>query len=182
MNLFEIFFLAIALGIDCLIVSFAQSLILTEKRNKTSIQLAISMGFFQGIMPIIGFLCTTIVFYYIEPFAKWLVFGIFLILGCRCLMEIFAKDEEKATTSNLLSIKQIILLGIATSIDALGAGVSLKLTHTPLLLACLIIGIISFIMSILGFKSGCCLNKSHTKYFEIFAGFILIFLAVKSLG
>ena len=181
MNLFEIVILAIALGIDCLVVSFSLGLSKIENRKKVSIQLASIMGLFQGLMPVIGFLGATMVFYYIAPIAKFLVFLIFFVLGLKCFSEVFFKSCDNETCSCFVGFKHLLLLGIATSIDALGSGVSLKLTNTSLLYSCLIIGIVSFLMSILGFKSGCRLNCSHTKRFEIFAGLILIFLAIKSL-
>lgn len=180
MTLFEIIFLAIALGVDCLIVSFSQGLLIRFKRTKISTILASIMGFFQGGMPLITYLLTGLVYNYIAPFAKLLVFAIFMFLGGKFIVEALKKDVGEKQMSRL-GFRVFLLLGIATSIDALGAGVPLKLTHTPLILSCLIIALVSFIMSMIGFWSGNALKKFDTKYLEIAAGVILILLAIKAL-
>lgn len=179
MNLIEIIFLSIALGMDCLIVSFSQGLLIRENRRKMSGMLAFTMGFFQGLMPLIGYFLTGMVYEYLSPFAKWLVFGIFLFLGGKFLLEALNPKQEAAPKP--LECKLCILLGIATSIDALGAGISLKLTQTPVLFSAGLIALGSFLMSLIGFCSGNLLKNFNTKYLEIFAGLILILLALKSL-
>ena len=179
MNLFEIIFLSIALGVDCLVVSFSQGLLVRFKRRKISTILALIMGAFQGGMPIISYLLTGIVYDYISPFAKSLVFGIFMFLGCKFIIEALKTNDENLRQR--LGFRVMILLGIATSIDALGAGISLRLTHTPLLLSCGIIALGSFLMSLTGFWCGDALKNFDTKYLEIAAGVILMLLAVKAL-
>ncbi len=137
------------------------------------------MGLFQGGMPVVSYLLTGMVYDYIAPFAKILVFGIFLFLGVKFIIEALKTHDETPQTQ--LGYKMFLLLGVATSIDALGAGVSLKLTNTSLLISCGIIALGSYLMSLIGFWGGCCLKKANTKYLEIFAGLILILLAVKAL-
>lgn len=180
MSLFDLIILAVALGVDCLIVSFSQGLCLTcPDRGKRSVALALIMGSFQGLMPVLGYFFTSLVFNFIEPFAKLLVFGIFFVLGIRFVWEAF--KCEKVQNVPILRYRQMFLLGVATSIDALGAGVTLKLTATSLLLSSLIIGFVSFIMSLIGFYSGISLRKNNTSNLEVFAGIVLIFLAIKAL-
>ncbi len=179
MTLVEVIFLSIALGMDCLIVSFSQGLLVKFKRKKVSNILALIMGLFQGGMPIISYLLTGIVYDYVAPFAKTLVFGIFMFLGGKFIIEALKTEKESAQTH--LGYKMFLLLGLATSIDALGAGISLKLTHTSLLLSCGIIALGSYLMSLGGFWGGCCLKKTNTKYLEIAAGIILVLLAIKAL-
>ena len=177
MNLIDIFLLAIALGMDCLIVSFSQGLIFTSDRLKNSLSLAFTMGLFQGLMPFIGFFGTEYIKNLIEPFSRWLVFGIFFVLGVKFILEAFQGKETKLCC---ISLKCLIGLGIATSIDALVSGATLSLTNTPLAFSCLIIGIVSFAMSLTGFQFGNFLQKFPPKYLEICGGLILIFLALKS--
>ena len=178
MTLFEIIFLAIALGVDCLVVSFSQGLLVRFKRRKISTILALIMGIFQGGMPVITYFLTGLVYNYIAPFAKILVFSIFMFLGVKFIIEAIKKLDE---VCQRLGFRVMLLLGVATSIDALGAGVSLKLTNTPLVLASSVIGLMSFLMSMIGFWSGNALKKFDTKYLEISAGVILILLALKAL-
>ncbi len=177
MSLIDIILLAIALGIDCLIVSFSQGLIFTKYRTKNSLRLAFTMGLFQGLMPCIGFIGTDYIHSIVAPYSRWLVFAIFILLGIKFISEAFQEDKEEICC---IGFRCLISLGIATSIDALVAGASLNLTHTPLVFSALIIGIFSFIMSICGFWFGNFVKTFPSKYLEISGGLILIFLAVKA--
>ena len=178
MNLVDIILLAIALGIDCMIVSFAQGLCFRENRLTNSLKLASSMGIGQGIMPVIGFVGINYIQNYVQPFSNWIVFGIFLILGLKFISEAFQPEKQEVCC---IGLKNLIALGVATSIDALVSGATLNLTATPLLSSCLIIGIASFLMSIIGFNFGNRIKLGQPKNLEILGGFILIFLAIKAI-
>ena len=178
MNLIDILLLSVALGIDCLVVSFSQGLIFKSKRTLNSLRLALVMGLFQGLMPIIGYIGTNSLYKYIVSYSKWIVFGIFLILGLKFIVEAFQVKQEEI---HCIDFKCLIGYGVATSIDALVSGATLRLTHTNLLVAMILIGITSFIMSLGGFWSGNFFKKLSSKYLEIAGGLILILLAVKSL-
>ncbi len=177
MYLLDILFLAIALGIDCLVVSFSQGLIFTHNRVKNSLALAFTMGLSQGIMPCIGYFGVSGISNYVQAYSKILVFLIFFVLGAKFIYEAFQEKEKNVCC---IGLKCLLTLGIATSIDALAAGVSLNLTKTPLLSATLLIGIASFLMSILGFWFGNFFKSMPSKYLEILGGLILILLALKS--
>lgn len=178
MSLIDIILLAIALGIDCLVVSFSQGLIFDRQRVKNSLSLAATMGIFQGGMPVIGFIGANYVYSFVEPFSKWLVFAIFMTLGLKFIFESFQPKEENICC---IGFRCLISLGIATSIDALVAGASLNFSSAPLFWACIIIGVMSFIMSLCGFWFGNFIKTFPSKYLEIAGGLILIFLAIKSL-
>lgn len=177
MNLIDLVLLAIALGIDCLVVSFSQGLIFNTNRLKTSIQLAVVMGIFQGGMPLIGYAGTDYMYKLVVPYSKWIVFGIFFILGLKFILEAFKNKKEEV---QCIGLKCLIGLGIATSIDALVSGSTLRLTETNLLVAGLMIGLMSFLMSMAGFWSGNYIKNIPSKYLEISGGIILILLALKS--
>ena len=178
MHLIELILLSIALGVDCFVVSFSQGLIFKKNRIKNSLALAITMGILQGLMPLIGFIGTDLLSKYIETYSKWIVFAIFLILGIKFIYEAL---QEKNETICCINLKCLISLGLATSIDALAAGVSLKLTDTSPLLSIFIIGFTSFIMSMSGFWFGNLFKKFSSKYLEIFGAIILILLAFKAI-
>lgn len=178
MSLIEIIVLAIALGIDCLAVSFSQGLTFTSKRTRNSLILALTMGLCQSIMPILGYLGSETVSKYIEPYSKWLVFAIFMFLGVKFIYEAFQEKEEEVCC---IDIKCLISMGIATSIDALASGVSLNLTNTPLVLSVTAIGLASFLMSLCGFWLGNFFKKLPSLYLEISGGIILIILAIKAI-
>lgn len=177
MSLIDIILLAAALGIDCLIVSFSQGLIFKNNRLRNSLFLAFTMGLFQGFMPVIGYVGTNSLAKILMPFSKWIVFGIFLILGLKFIIDSFQPKEE----FQCIGIKCLISLGIATSIDALVSGVSIRLTYTNLALSTVLIGLVSFLMSMIGFWGGNFVKHIPSKYLEILGGIILVLLAIKSL-
>lgn len=178
LSLFEILLLSIALGIDCLVVSFSQGLIFNSNRLKNSFVLALTMGLFQGLMPVFGYLGTGLVSSYVEKFSSFLVFIIFFILGVKFIKEAF---EQKEDTICCIGLKCLISMGIATSIDAFAAGVSLKLSDTALLLPALVIGAASFLMSVSGFWFGNCFKNFPSRVLEISGGLILIGLAINAI-
>lgn len=179
MSLIELILLAIALGIDCLIVSFCQGLIHTKNRLKNSVLLAVTMGLFQGTMPAISYLLTGTLIDYLQTYSNWIVFSIFLFLGIKFIAEALNNKAECSTAE--IDFKCLIMMGIATSIDALGAGITLKLTNCLLAGSVTLIGLASFIMSQAGFWGGNILKHIPQKYLEIAGGLILIVLAFKAL-
>jgi len=178
LHLVELIVLSIALGVDCLVVSFSQGLIFTHNRTKNSLALAFTMGIAQSIMPLLGYVGVGLLSKYIEAYSEWLVFAIFMALGIKFIYEAF---QEKEDTVCCIGLKCLIGMGIATSIDAMAAGVSLRLTNTPLLLSIAMIGFASFGMSIIGFWSGNFFKQLPSKYLEISGGVILILLALKAI-
>lgn len=177
MSYLEIFLLAIALSIDASIVSFSYGISFNNNRLKIALLLASFTGFFQGLMPFIGYHLTSIIKAYIAPYASLIVFLIFTYLGIK-----FIKESGKSKDNKLccIGLGCLLLIGIATSIDAFSAGISLSLYGNRILKPILLIFIITFINSLLGFKLGGKLKNWNSKYLEIFAGLILIFLGIKA--
>ncbi len=178
MSYFTIFLLAVALSIDACVVSFSYGLTFTHERLKNALMLASFTGFFQAFMPVIGYFLTGFVKSFIEPYAGFIVFAIFTYLGLKFIKEAFDKEKEK----NLcLDLKCLLLLGVATSIDAFSAGITLSLSGNHILKPMLLIGVITFINAALGFFVGGKLKHLPTRSLEVFAGLILIALGVKAL-
>ncbi len=178
MSYLEIFLLAIALSIDACVVSFSYGLTYSSNRMKNSFRLAICTGIFQGIMPIIGFFLTGFVKSYIEPYSGFIVFAIFTYLGIKFIKEAFEKEKEKQLC---IDLKCLLLVGIATSIDAFSAGISLSLFGNKIFKPAFLIAFITFINSIFGFSLGGKLKNIPTHALEIGAGILLILLGIKSL-
>ena len=118
MSLITIILLAIALSIDACVVSFAHGLVLPDKKVRNSLMLALFTGAAQGIMPTIGYFSTQIIYKYVAPASKWLVFAIFMYLGIKFIQEAFEKNKEVPLC---LSFQCLFMIAIATSIDALAA-------------------------------------------------------------
>ncbi len=180
MNTTDILILAIALSIDACVVSFSNGLVFTKNKRINSLMLASAVGFFQFLMPVIGFFLAQSVNKYVEPYDHWIVFGIFTLLGAKFIKDAF-KTEKEEKIECYLCFSYILLVSIATSIDALGAGVSIAFTKTAILFPAIIIGVVTFINSLLGFWGGHLFKKFPTRNLEISGGLILIALAFKIL-
>ena len=174
----SIFLLAIALSIDACVVSFSYGLVFSENRLKNSTLLAISTGLFQGIMPVCGYFLTEFVKSFIEPYSNIIVFLIFTYLGIKFIREAYEKEKEKQLC---IDLKCLFLVGVATSIDAFSAGISLSLFGNNILKPALLFTIITYVNSTLGFWLGGKLKHLPTKWLEVFAGGLLILLGIKAL-
>jgi len=174
----EILFLAIALSVDACVVSFSYGLAFNKSRLKVALSLASVTGIFQGIMPIGGYFLADVIKSYIAPFAKFIIFFIFMYLGIKFIKESF---DNKSNKNLCIGLSCLLMIGIATSIDAFSAGISLLLAGNNIIKPALLIGIITFINSLSGFYLGQNLKKFSTKSMEIFAGTILILLAIKAI-
>ncbi len=171
----DIFLLAFALSVDACVVSFSYGIKGLAKPFKSSILLALFTGFFQAAMPYLGGICTSCIRCYIEPYAKWIVFAIFLYLGINFIKESF----EKKDSSRELTFTVLFLIAVATSIDAFSAGIPLTLKCTSICLPVLFIGLVTFVNSLTGFFCGRKFKNLNPKFLEIIGGCILILLAIK---
>ncbi len=181
MNLADIIILAIALSMDACVVSFSNGLIFTKNKRFNSLMLAFSVGFFQFLMPVIGYFFASFVSKFVAPYSHYIIFAIFVILGAKFIKDAFEKDDENKKVDCFLYFKYILTVSVATSIDALSAGVSLALSNTKILIPAIIIGVITFINSLIGFWSGYLFKNFPKRNLEISGGLILILLAFKLL-
>ena len=183
MLLFDIILIALALAIDAFVVSFSYGLIIKKKRNLSALKLALSTGGGQFIMPLIGWYGTKAIYKYVATFDHWIAFFVFLFLGIKVIADALENknsDNPKKLDKNL-SFKILLIIGIATSIDAFVMGGTLFFVKINILLAASLIGIITFISSIAAFRLARAFRKLPTKYMEISAGLILIALGIKVL-
>ena len=178
MSYLEIFLLALALSVDACAVSFSYGLVYKSNRLLNASLIAIFTGLFQGIMPITGYFLTSTVKTFIAPYAKLIIFIIFIGLGIKFIIESF---EEKKNKNLCISMTCLFCIAIATSIDAFSAGISLALYGNKILKPSLLIAFITFINSILGFWLGGKLKHLPSNLLEISAGSVLIIMGIKAL-
>ncbi len=178
MSYFEIIILAIALSIDACVVSFTYALKFRESHIKNSLSLSLCTGFFQAIMPVFGYYLTNFVKVYIEPYSKLIVFLIFTYLGIKFILE---SNQSKENITATINFKTLFLIGIATSIDAFSAGITLSLFGNKILGPIILIGLITFADANLGYFAGLKLKKLPSKLLEISGGILLILLGIKAL-
>jgi len=181
MNLFLVFVVALALAMDAFAVSVGISLSHETITKRQTLRLASHFGFFQFMMPLIGWYAAQNIFVkYIEPFDHWIAFGLLVIIGGKMIYESFKRGKKikniKADPTKGLSL---LLLSVATSIDALAVGLSLAALHVAILYPAVVIGLVAFFMTVLGVKIGPLLGQLVGKRAELLGGLILILIGVK---
>ncbi|MEG2514443.1 MAG: manganese efflux pump MntP family protein, partial [Bacteroidaceae bacterium] len=157
MSNIEIWLLAIGLAMDCLAVSIASGIILKKIDWRTMLTMSFFFGFFQAAMPFIGWLGANYFSQLIQDVDHWVAFALLLFLGGKMIIESF-KDEGCKKDFDPSSLKVILALSIATSIDALAVGISFAFlgmnTVSSILSPILIIGFVSFMLSLCGLLFG----------------------------
>ena len=181
MSILELIFLSIALAMDCFAVSFSAGGLQKELRLRHALIIGSFFGLFQGFMPLIGYFGGQVVVSYIERFDHWIAFGILLILGLKMMFEAL-RPEKGGKGINIMKPTTLLVLSIATSIDALAVGFSFSMLDVRIWIAVLIIGFGSFLFSVGGFYMGKFLsNRIRPTYAEILGGLILIGIGIKIL-
>lgn len=178
MSYTEIILLALVLSIDACVVSFSYGISFTQNRLKNATLLAFFTGFFQAFMPVIGYFFTDAVKNHIAPYSSWVVFTIFVFLGVKFIKEAFKKNQAKPLC---IGIVCLLLIGVATSIDAFSAGITLSLYGNKILKPALLIGIITFINSCFGFTLGGKMKNLPASWLEVVGGLVLIILGLKAI-
>ena len=188
MSLLDIILLAVALAMDCLTVSIVSGVLLGEgikEEGGKMIRMAFLFGFFQALMPLIGWLGISYFQSFIEDYDHWIAFSLLAIIGGRMVWESLNPAEEQHFNPRRLRTQ--LLLAIATSIDALAVGISFACTgYTSLgqlTLPLVIIGVVSFLFSLIGYQLGARFGRSiaHRLKPELLGGIILIGIGVKIL-
>jgi len=185
MSLFEIIVMAIALAMDCFTISIVSGVILKKRLWSTILRMSFLFGLFQAGMPFIGWLCTSYFAHYIEAYDHWIAFSLLAFLGIKMIRESFSEEEEHHFNPRNLGTQ--IALAVATSIDALAVGISFACmgyrTLGDMLLPLVIIGVASFVFSVIGNLLGIRFGASISRRLkpELLGGVILILIGVKIL-
>ena len=198
MSLLDIIFLAIALAMDCFTVSIVSGVIDQGDRSRDTLhrrdhgpvpliylRMALFFGLFQALMPLMGWLGISLFSHYIEAIDHWIAFALLAFIGGKMIWESFGPEEEQHF--NPRKLRTQLLLAIATSIDALAVGISFACTGydalSQLALPIAIIGLVSFLFSILGFCLGHHFGGAITRRLkpELLGGIILVGIGVKIL-
>lgn len=180
MDFFDLLFLSIGLAMDAFAVSVCKGLASKKDFIKTGIACGIWFGIFQALMPLLGWLLGTTVSEYIESFSSYIAFGLLAFLGIKMIVEA-VKDSDDEETESSLSFKVMIVFALATSIDALAAGLSLAAVDANIWIAILLIGVITCIISFIGAVIGARVGTKFKTKAEIAGGVILILIGLKVL-
>ena len=191
MNSLDIWLLAVALAMDCFTVSIVSGVILSDRFRLFSkeglgvFRMAFLFGLFQALMPLIGWFATSRFSEHLEAIDHWIAFALLAFIGGKMILESF--EEEKEPSFNPQQLKMQLVLAIATSIDALAVGISFACMGyhrlTQLTIPLFIIGIVSFLFSVLGYVLGARFGQSIARKLkpELLGGIILVVIGAKIL-
>lgn len=185
MNLIFIILLAIGLAMDCFTVSITCGVVQNNIKTSQRLLMAFLFGFFQAAMPLIGWLAGVSFAKYIEPVDHWLAFIILLFIGGKMIVENLKNKQDdlsKEFNSQYFTFKRLMILSIATSIDALATGLIFIGQDNEIWWVIAIIGLVSFVFSIAGsFIGSYCRNRFTFNKWELLGGIILIAIGTKIL-
>lgn len=179
MSLFSLFIIALGLSMDAFAVAICKGLAMQKITVKKALIVGLWFGGFQGLMPAIGYLLGSQFESYITNIDHWIAFVLLFIIGGNMIKEALSKDEEPASES--LAFKEMLVLALATSIDALAVGVTFAFLKVQIVPAVLFIGVITFTLSSLGVKIGNIFGSRYKSKAEFAGGIILILMGCKIL-
>lgn len=174
------FLLALGLSMDAFAVSMSSGTTIRPFRLKDALKLAFFFGGFQALMPILGWLGGSAISGFISDYAPWIAFGLLVFIGGKMIYEALYGDPEGKLNS--LNYSVLLVLSIATSIDALAVGISFAFINTPILEPAIIIGCVTFFVSLCGAILGYRIGHFFEHEVEIIGGLILIGLGGKVLA
>jgi putative Mn2+ efflux pump MntP len=180
MRTLEIFFIALGLSMDCFAVAIASGFAIRGLRMRHAFTISFSFGAFQAAMPLIGWLTGRSFSSQIINVDHWLAFALLVFIGSKMMYESFTMKKLEEDPSPL-HLRRLLLLSMATSIDALAVGLSLSLLNTSIAAPALMIGAVAFILSFVGVYIGNYMGASFENKLEAFGGVILIGIGVKIL-
>jgi putative Mn2+ efflux pump MntP len=183
MNFPLVFVIALALAMDAFAVSVGISFSLETITKRQTLRLASHFGFFQFMMPLIGWYAgQNILVRYIEPFDHWVAFCLLVIIGAKMIYESFKRGKKiNNTKADPTKGVSLLVLSVATSIDALVVGLSLAAFHVAILYPAVVIGLVAFFMTFLGVNIGPFFGRIIGKRAELMGGLILILIGLKTL-
>ncbi|WP_303720396.1 manganese efflux pump MntP family protein [Malonomonas rubra] len=181
MDLLTLFGIAIALAMDAFAVALGAGLILPQLTGRHLFRFGFHFGLFQAMMPVCGWLAGVTVRTQIEAFDHWLAFGLLTLVGGKMLWEACHADNKDQRDGDPTRGLSLVMLSIATSIDALAIGLSLAVLGVTIWTPALVIGVVAGVLTVCGMLLGRRLGKAWGSGVEIFGGLVLIAIGAKIL-
>ena len=179
MTLLNLFLIAVGLSMDAFAVSVCKGLAMEKAPLKKAAVAGAWFGSFQALMPLVGYLLGSRFEKYITRIDHWIAFILLALIGLNMIKEAFSKEEEKA--SSTMYFKEMFLLAVATSIDALAVGITFAFLRVDILPAVGLIGITTFLLSIVGVKVGNIFGSRYKSRAELAGGILLVLMGTKIL-
>jgi manganese efflux pump family protein len=180
MDLLTTIAIAAGLSIDAFVVSVTGGATIRPLKFRNALKIALAFGLFQAFMPVIGWAAGVTLEIYIREYDHWVAFGLLTLIGGRMIYNALSKNGGDKNF-DILKFTTLLLLAIATSIDALAIGFSFALLDTSIIRPVLIIGAITFSLSLLGVYIGNRLGSFFEKKLELAGGIILILIGIRIL-
>ena len=189
MGIVELLLTAIGLSMDAFAVSVCKGLGMRKMRYDQALVIGLYFGVFQALMPLLGWLLGTSFSRYIQAFDHWIAFVLLVVIGGHMVVEVLRGEDEEdevclcaaEAAEEHLDIKELFLLAIATSIDALAVGVTFAFLQVNIVPAIIIIGSVTFVISAAGVFIGNIFGSKYKSRAELAGGIILILLGIKIL-
>jgi len=179
MDMLTIILIAIGLAMDAFAVSIAKGITISNHRKKTALVMATFFAVFQMFMPVIGWIAGLGLEELITGIDHWIAFGLLALIGARMIYD-STKKEDPQRESNI-RLHALLILSVATSIDALMVGLSFAFLQTAIALPIIVIGIVTFSLSYFGFIFGKVIGSVLGNKMKVVGGIILIGIGVKIL-
>ena len=184
MSIFEIILMAVALAMDAFAFAICKGLATNKVQIKHMVVVGAWFGIFQALMPFIGCTIGAAFLSYIEAVDHWIAFVLLAFIGGNMIKESLSKEDECDCTDSSLAFKVMLTMAVATSIDALAAGVGMSVDLDgmgQILIAVLSIGVITFLLSALGVKIGNVFGSKYKFLAELSGGIVLVAMGLKIL-
>ena len=180
MGVIELLLIALGLSMDAFAVSVGKGLSVQKINLRHSLSVGVWFGGFQALMPLIGYFLGVSFASLVESFDHWIAFILLGIIGFNMIREALSNDECEAAHPDF-SVRTMLMMAIATSIDALAVGVSFAFLHIDIWSATSIIGVTTFILSIVGLRIGNIFGCRYKSKAEFAGGAILMVMGIKIL-
>ena len=184
MGLIELFILAVGLSMDAFAVSVCKGLSLGKIKTKHMCIAGAWFGGFQALMPLIGYFAGRFLSDFVTNYSHWIAFILLSFIGGKMMIEAIREWNEEETVDVMdapLDHKNMLVLAVATSIDALAVGITFAFLDTPIIEAITIIGITTMVISIIGVVVGNFFGSRYKSKAEFIGGLILVLLGLKIL-
>ena len=179
MGIAELFLIGVGLSMDAFAVAVCKGLAMPRMRWRQAAGIALSFGLFQALMPILGWALGRQFETYITSVDHWIAFVLLSLIGGNMIREALSKEEEDCDPS--LAPLTMLVLAVATSIDALAVGVTFAFLRVDILPAVALIGVCTFVISAIGVKVGNVFGVRYKSKAELFGGMVLVLIGVKIL-
>lgn len=179
MSLIELFLIAVGLSMDAFAVAICKGLSMQKMNPRHALIIGLYFGGFQAFMPFLGYTLGVHFQNAITSYDHWIAFILLVIIGGNMIKESLSREEDSCDAS--VAFKDMVVLAVATSIDALAVGVTFAFLRVQIVPAVSFIGIITFLLSIVGVKVGTIFGAKYKSKAEFAGGAILIAIGVKIL-